>query len=203
MSVFQSFDIVIAGRFNPHIITPSWLIRTELAKESEPKVQLGFDPQSHSPSFRIQVDRVTWSTSDSRLELSAKFSDVDLSVPATAILKLLPHTPIQAVGHNFHFKWKIAEWSGRIPQLGEVNFEGLRQFGEPVNTTWTSGFRVDKNLVVQLQLVHSENSVEVHTNFHRDASNCEAGLKAVENFPHDFDRTKELIQKITGMVVEK
>ena len=60
---------------------------------------------------------------------------------AAKVMKLLSHTPVEAVGHNFHFSCGLEDWSDKpSPQLGGRK---IGDFSDAQQFRWVGVFRRD------------------------------------------------------------
>jgi hypothetical protein len=100
----SSYSIVLAGKWNPAILTPAWLAANLF--EGNPQVQIEFSLNFDIPS-RYKIKNVTISPSVDRvILLSNDNSDESLTLLESVAIKLcatLGHTPLVAVGVNFGF----------------------------------------------------------------------------------------------------
>ncbi len=57
---------------------------------------------------------------------------------AAKVMKLLCHTPVEAVGHNFHFSCDLKDWTeNALPQLGS---RSVRDFPDARQFRWIGAF---------------------------------------------------------------
>ena len=74
-----------------------------------------------------------------KLGVSSASPAVDSGHKVSQVLDLLPHTPVRAVGHNFHFTASKAVWEARpSPKLGDLGMEQLEGAGQ---VRWSGIFR--------------------------------------------------------------
>lgn len=100
----SSFSIVLAGKWNPAIITPPWILANLL--EDNQQIEIEFSLSFDIPS-RFKINNITISPSIDRIILvSNDGSDESLELIELIAIKLcniLSHTPLVAVGINFSF----------------------------------------------------------------------------------------------------
>lgn len=103
----ESLDVVLVGSFNSAIFHPQWFLRQELIGENEAdqaKVKMVSsqitDVQFGGVRALCVADRLTLSTPN--VAFAEKVYDL-----ASAILRLLPHTPIRACGINPQAHYRI------------------------------------------------------------------------------------------------
>lgn len=99
-----SYAIVLVGKWNPSILTPSWLVANIV--EDNPQVLVEFSINLDMPS-RYRVKNVIIAPAlDKTVFLSMDNSDESLTLMESMAIKLcsiLSHTPLAAVGINFGF----------------------------------------------------------------------------------------------------
>jgi hypothetical protein len=100
----SSYSIVLAGKWNPAIITPPWILANLV--DGNPQIEIEFSLNFDIPS-RFKINNITISPSVDRIILvSNDGSDESLSLIESIAIKLcdiLSHTPFVAVGINFSF----------------------------------------------------------------------------------------------------
>jgi hypothetical protein len=100
----SSYSIVLAGKWNPAIITPPWILANLV--EGNQQIEIEFSLSFDIPS-RFKINNITISPSVDRIILvSNDGSDESLSLIESIAIKLcniLSHTPFVAVGINFSF----------------------------------------------------------------------------------------------------
>ena len=107
----EGINVVLVGAFNPAIFHPEWYLRHELIQEGSPEASQVVSPQVS----QIQIDGVTVTCLPERLTFETgdpiAFSRVqDLAI---GTLRLLPHTPVTAIGINRRIHWGLndeAHW---------------------------------------------------------------------------------------------
>jgi len=119
----ESLETVIvgAGRFNPAIFTPDWLVHTGLIGEGDAEFARGHANFGvvgdlavvETEWFRLQVLREQMQLA-SKGVMSPAIRDL-----AVGIFRLLSHTPITAVGLNFHSHWTIIS-DADLFKIGDV-----------------------------------------------------------------------------------
>src|SRR5271166_6274738 len=101
------------GPFNPHIITPEWLVKNEVCRDEE--VEIRFTPMSHGMAFNFK--KVKWQVDSRTLMVSS--SEKNCGDLVSRVMALLHHTPIKAVGNNFHYACGREQWGqSPLPMIG-------------------------------------------------------------------------------------
>lgn len=189
---------VAIGPFNPHIITPSWLSRWKVCQGEVDADLMGYW-ENDGNSF-IAGD-LEWDVSFERLSVSANGTGegLDCGAAVAKVLGLLNHTPVAAVGNNFHFVCPVREWaSGVIPRLGEQTAEemGATEVG------WAGKLRVDGELVevdLVFPVADPGGDVVARFNFERRGMGTpmwEGAAAAAREFPGDYRRATKLVRQL-------
>ena len=186
-------QIVVLGGFNPLIIRPDWLVEQEICREDDYR---GYDfPDGEAGEGVFVFADLQWEVDYDKVVLSRRDGDSGgLAEPIKQILAKLPHTPVDAVGHNFHYSQPAEGWDGPGPQLGglsDPSADGVK----PAQTRWFAeydfpGVRVATSCI----RAKDEGLIVWLFNHQRD---CEQGtrsaLEAVGRFEDDLDLTERLL----------
>jgi len=179
-AVPEKSTLVLAGAFNPAILTPPWIARNILDRpegEQFPVQMLAqiagftqlprfsFDGLSFSPSFQ-NVTFFLQGLDDSACE---RVCDV-----ASRILRLLPHTPVIGVGFNFGF---TTQQPGvgllRLLAVSTAGADALAEGSEILSRSWVNLVRWQGALVtVQAQISGADTAVNL--NFHYEVQTAAA-----------------------------
>lgn len=104
-----STNLILVGIWNPAILNPEWLVRHAFkdkeAKDVPVTIEIATFP---GLSPRLTIEGIVFQPGRSRVVMvvpnNAGEEDINkVEAIATAILRELPHTPMQAVGQNFEF----------------------------------------------------------------------------------------------------
>jgi len=193
---------VAVGPFNPHIVEPGWLIRQNVCAAEDFR---GFDFVSNGEANEgiFRFADLEWQVDYSRLVVSTpgyvrgKSSRPDEKV--AGVIQLLRHTPVRAIGHNFHFSCPIGEWNGdRLPQLGSEsipNREGL----SPRSFRWVGTYEGDESRV-ELTIVNSQIDCLVIVLFNHERptnpADFETSIRAARAFDDDLSMTRRLMRDV-------
>ncbi len=194
----QKLDVVVVGRFNPHIITPAWLADQGVCARADAEMLFGFDVQGRQGIFRFSVDGHQWNVTDTRLIISSSDPDEHAASKAAAVILKLPHTPISAVGHNFHYECDRQHWKGAQPQLGDIDFEKLQNHGTAQSVSWTCTIEQSGGLVCKLTFNETRDAIDVHSNLHRDVKNADEALQICKLFRTDLELSNKLVNTLAG-----
>lgn len=200
---------VAIGAFNPSIITPDWLVRFGVyPKEGEYGVRLVPLDGGVAFDFEVESGSVQWQVDLQRLSVSTSDPGFDCGQAISRVLKLLPHTPVQAIGHNFHFSMSREEWEDRpAPMLGHV---GLASFPDAEQVRWGGVFRLE-GVRAEVSLIQESEAVAILFNHHRAIDLVKArqepnadgqiapAREAAGQFQADFQASREMFQKLFEM----
>jgi hypothetical protein len=204
-ATLEQVQTVAIGAFNPYVITPGWLVKFGICTREE-EVNVRMVPLGEGSAF--EFGPVQWQVDGQRLSVSSADRDVDCGLLVSRVLSLLPHTPVQAMGHNFQFTATKAEWEERPePRLGG---KGLEELEGAEQVRWSGVFRKD-DARLEITLAYESGLVAVLFNFHRNmnleiassAPTPEAQIaqarEAAVRFRADFDHSRELLRSIFEM----
>ena len=106
----EETSLVVAGAWNPAILTPAWVLQHGLGRQEPSQVQV-FMPAGFGGVFelpRYVLDQFTYVVRPDSLVLTptqhtpGSLEAVERSV--FKMLEVLRHTPVNGVGHNFEFR---------------------------------------------------------------------------------------------------
>lgn len=186
---------VAVGPFNPHIITPEWLVRYKVLPDQEVQLRLG--ALIDGVAFRFK--RTEWQVDSRRLLVASTTEADDCGELVAKVLELLPHTPVKAVGHNFHFLCSNREsWKDSpLPLLGKKGFGDLSQLEQ---SRWTGIFE-KAPVRIEMTVGHAEDGLVVLFNHHRNTKNIEEAKAATRHFRHDFDVSRAMLRDMLGQEI--
>ncbi len=196
--VLDLAQTVAVGAFNPHIVEPRWLIKQKIRREVD-FLGIDFMPGTDEDEEVFRFGNEEWQVDYTRLAVTTR--DFDASKKAvqaiTKVLEKLPHTPVKAVGHNFHFSCTLAEWEGYpVPQLGEVGSPGIGGH-HLVQNRWSGIYEIAKSRVeVSVDVAAGQEIVVFLFNHERrtEPGDCDAALEALRTLSDDIKLTKRIFQ---------
>lgn len=196
---------VAVGAFNPYVITPGWLVKYRVCTRDE-EVNVRMVPLGEGASFVF--GQVEWQVDGQRLSVSSAQPAVDCGSMVSQVLELLPHTPVRAVGHNFHFTAPKAQWGPRpSPKLGDRRMEDLDGVEQ---VRWSGIFRRN-DARLEVTLAYEVDLVAVFFNYHRNMDLEQASAaatppqqiaqarEAAGQFREDFDHSRSLLRSLFEM----
>jgi hypothetical protein len=203
----EQAQTVAIGAFNPYVITPGWLVKYGICTR-DGEVNIRMVPLGEGATF--EFGPVQWQVDGQRLSVSSADRSIDCGQLVSRVLTLLPHTPVQAMGHNFQFTATKAEWGARPePRLGK---KGLEELEGAEQVRWSGVFRRE-DARLEVTLAHESGLVAVLFNFHRNMNleiasaaptpeeQIAQALDAATRFRSDFDHSKELLGSIFEMEI--
>ena len=184
------------GPFNPHIITPEWLVRYKVCPDEE--VEIRFTPINHGMAFNFK--KVKWQVDSRTLMVSSVEKDCGDLV--AKVMDLLHHTPVRAVGNNFHYACAKEQWGqSPLPKIGRKGRDDLGTFGYVEQTRWVGVFFRDK-VRIEVTVAQSDAGVAVLFNFHRETKDSQEAQAAAKCFDADKEATRELLEGFFNQRVE-
>lgn len=158
-----SYSVVIAGKWNPAILTPSWLVANLF--DDNPQMQVEFSLNFDIPS-RFKVKNIIIAPAIDRvILLSADNSDESLALLETVAIKLcntLSHTPLVAVGINFGFIEKVNK-AALLPLMNFSDTNAITEDGWAI-----SNQSIKRSLSKDGFLINLTISLDDYSDFHFD-----------------------------------
>jgi hypothetical protein len=192
----QIRNCVVAGRFNPAILSPSWIVAHGVLPEGE------FEGSNLLGTNIIQytLGGLTWQPTLNKLEVTANDDVSDPGEFVAKVLELLPHTPIAAVGSNFAIPVS-PEDGRRLFPLIESRLHPLTADAdhEMLEYSVTIALKFDSDCVVSIHLSSEKEVIDnTHFNFNRFVPNASAGAEVAMNWRRDEAEALRLYAKIIG-----
>jgi len=196
-----AIDTVVLGRFNPHIITPPWLAKESIIAEQK-AVEAEIAVGDREIAFRFKTGDLKWQVDYNRLIISTeKINDTDTASIAAKVVEILHHTPIAAIGNNFHYRCSLSEWKGRLPKLDDVGFDQLKEYGEVQSVVWKASVSQTDDVTVNAEVSLEPNEslslmLTVNVNCHRKVQ-CAADLiAAAQLFNEDRNVSVKFLESL-------
>ncbi len=203
----NSFSIVVSGRWNKAILTPTWTAENIFGLESM-KVEFTID---NNISSRYLSDNNIFIVDSKRVTLIAKDNQDEILRNSEAIVRTLTqtltHTPVSGLGFNFEYivdteeekekLFKLVEFSD-IDDLAKANYEiGIRQVSREL---LYEGNKI--NFVIMLS---KDNNFTISFNFHNDAESCEqiSELLTQDRFIKSRDISINLLTEIYNISLDQ
>src|SRR5262249_37537647 len=169
--------------------------------QREGEVGINFKVLGDGAAFRMQ--RVNWEVDLRRLVASSLHDDCGDLV--AKVLEQLPHTPVRAVGHNFHYTGSDQDWGDSpIPAL---RWNAKKTPEEPMEfeqVRWTGTFRRN-GTKVEVVVVADEEQFAVLFNNHRetDPRNAQSAILAAREFQRDREASEGLLRTLLSQEVKR
>lgn len=208
----DSLTIVLAGSFNPAILSPQWIATKILGipEGQEFRVEMltpvagiggmprfSFENLSYSPNFQLVTFHVGSQEPDGRQKSSAT---------ASRILSELPHTPVSGIGFNFGFI--VDEPQPRLLGLLTSSAEVAEAFPggcEVVGRAWTNVFNW-QDALVNLQCELRGTAVSISMNFHHDVKSAAAAAEVLgkdDAYSRHFDAALAVAKAMSQQDLEE
>lgn len=185
---------VVAGRFNPAILSPAWVVAHGLLPDgqAEGKALVGTNVVQYT------LGALTWQPTLTKLEVIANDSDADPGDFVSRVLNLLPHTPINAVGSNFVFP--IAEPADRqIFPLISSKIQAITSDAdhELLSYSVTVGLKFGADCVISIGFESEKEKVyAINFNFNRFVPNASAGAEVALAWRKDEAEAVRIYQRV-------
>jgi|CXWL01.1.fsa_nt_gi hypothetical protein len=167
-----SYNIVIAGAWNPSIFNPLWLHKN-LLKEGE-EAGIAFPINDISLPIQISIPNVKIYPSTQRLEVKPDTetpSSLESAISVTKkIASLLQHTPVNGVGFNFAFVDQ--EDITSIPSKFYLQDSAAikADIFKLKQTVIKRSYELDSKQSLNIAILYDKNSVQIEFNYHYDIS---------------------------------
>lgn len=207
--------LVVAGAWNPAVVTPEWLLKFGLKSEAglENRVQ-AFIPTGVGMVFefpRFSLDRFSFVVRPDTLifypkeSLESQMAEIEFVAGNT--VHELTHTPIRGIGHNFEFR--DAEPDAQFLSAftnSQTDLIDATPNGWTVSTsTVTTALQVGDS-IVNITRYFDGSQLSVRFNFHHQV---EGGVEAVKllrsqtgerHFFDSYNIARDLITKMYGAI---
>lgn len=169
----ETWTVVLAGGWNVRVFSPDWVGRHLIAEKP-----LNLEVPLAAPIQHLKFtggglvlipadDRLIVGVQEATLQAMRKAEDVAKKAAA-----MLPHTPTAAVGVNLGFEDENP--SARLTEVFRVSdLSALSSFGCEVSQTTIVRRLLVEGAVVNLTHTFVDGKVQVHFNFHHDATSAD------------------------------
>jgi hypothetical protein len=211
-AVLQETSLVIAGAWNPAILTPPWVMHHAMgrADAQNTMVQAVF-PAGLNGAFdfpRFTMPGFTYTArNDSVIFLPEALTEPSLVLVesvASQILEQLGHTPIAGVGHNFEFRHEEAQDDWLEPfnnsQTSLVDATGGWNVSR---TTLATSFEGPRNVAVNIQRYTAGAALIIKFNFHHPVTSAPDARRVMlgqdfERFWSNYQTARGIVQQLYG-----
>lgn len=193
-----SRNTVVRGEFNRAIIVPRWLVAQDILPDGE--VELAVSDAADQPR-QFRFAGFNWNIAHDRLMIAArpdKDVEADTGAIAARILRVLNHTPVTAVGHNFLFESTEAIASC-VPALGARPMSDLADGlgGEFRSSTCEVKVAENAQSSVTAKIMTDQNLPKFDLNFHFSVESAESAAQACDRSAECRNSTTDLLRVVT------
>lgn len=203
---FEKASCVVVGTFNMYIFHPQWLAKHEIIEKG---MEVGIEANLTQPGFRFRFPegKAIWSVAPNRLVIESRDPDTHCGHMVAKILRILPETPLFALGNNVHYQAELSELenlSEAIREFPRVDPPTPEQ--SVVDRTFQVGVKRDDFQTVNLQISLKEDSIDLACNVHVELANREKAneeaLDAAKQFFQDRTDATSLAQHAFGALFD-
>ncbi len=204
---FQKASCVAVGTFNMYILHPQWLAKHKIIDAG---TEVGIETNLTQPGFRFRFPerRVTWNVTPNRLVIESLDPGFDCGELVARILKILPETPLFALGNNVHYHADLSEREHLAAVIRNFPLAPPPASGQSVaQRTFHVAVKRTEHETVNIQVSLKEEEIELACNVHndvgkRDNKANEAGVAAAERFFDHRAECKTLAQHFFGTSID-
>jgi len=203
---FQKASCVVVGTFNMYILHPQWLARHEIIESG---TEVPIDTNLTQPGFRLRFpkDKAIWNVAPNRLAIESQDPQTDCGQIVAKILRVLPETPLFALGNNVHYQAERSELESLSDTIRAFpRAKSPAQEQSIVQRTFHVGVKRTEHETINLQISLKDDSIELACNVHSELANREkaneAAVSAAERFFEDRAEAKSLAQHFYGTSID-
>jgi hypothetical protein len=209
-------SLVIAGAWNPAILVPAWVLRFGLLRpDGNEQVQIAlpagqgllFDfPRYTLPEFTyiVRPDTLIINPTNQTAAGLAQSEDA-----AAEMLRNLPHTPVNGIGHNFEFRDADPD-PGTLEVFTQATQDVADRAPEgwaPVSMLIASSFRVGAgNTIANVQRQFDGTNTIIKFNFHHPIADVDQALQVLRGqnghvrMQQSFEIARNLVSNLYGAI---
>lgn len=203
--VAENSTLVLAGSWNPAILTPNWIAKTILKLPPEPHFDVKVEMQvAQGAVQRLSFLGLSYVASPQFLVFFIDPANTEAAAKAVrvarGVLEILSHTPITGVGCNFDFvvEEHKEEFLRRFHAADDLEDEVGE--AEVVSKAWGNKIKTSAGLL-SIDCVYEGGAGQVHLNFHQEtpaAEDARAYLASDEKFVEVFKSAKAIAMKLSN-----
>lgn len=197
-------NVVAVGIWNPAILSPDWVARVVFGRPRGVEVPIEIEmPIRLGAPWRFTIDGFRFIPHRNRLVISPRETSAELLVRTEQLLKTilraLPHTPITALGYNFHFVEDEPREAHLEPFTLQTRHlvDHLERQIEIQGQALVTSIRVEGR-VLNLKREIDEGRVKVEFNFHYAGDTSELLAIPDGRLADDFRLSMELAANLFG-----
>ena len=211
-AILQETSLVIAGAWNPAILTPPWVLQHAMQQPNAnaPMVQAMF-PAGLNGAFdfpRFSMPGFTYTArNDSVIFLPETFTEAAMNIVeavAERIVTQLSHTPIGGIGHNFEFRHDPAQDAWLEPFTNsQTSLMDAAGGLEVSRTTLATSFVNAQGVGVNVQRYTAAGNIGIKFNFHHSVANAADARRVMigegyDRFWTNYQTARGIIQQLYG-----
>ena len=185
-----------------YILHPHWLAQHEIIESG---TEVGIDTNLTQPGFRFRFpkDKAIWSVAPNRLVIESQDPQTECGQMVAKILRVLPETPLFALGNNVHYQAELSELENLSDAIRDFpRAESPMHEQSIVQRTFHVEVKRTEHETVNLQISLKDDSIDLACNVHTELTNREkaneAAVAAAEQFFEDRAEAKSLAQHFYG-----
>ena len=197
---------MVIGTFNMYILNPQWLAKRGIIEKG---TEVGIETNLAQPGFRFRFpkSKAIWNVAPDRLTIESQSPETDCGQMAANILRVLPETPLSAMGNNFHYQAEPSELENLLAAIREFPRAESPTSGQVVSQrTFHVGVKRAEHETVNLQLSLEDDYMKLACNVHTELGNREdandAAVAAAKRFVGDRAEAKSLAQHFFGTSID-
>jgi hypothetical protein len=204
----NKWTLVLAGRWNQHILTPAWVGKNIFGT---PKIEIETMIGPTVGGVRYTTPNVRLIPSDVNLVVAARRADDEtlecMEEVALKLLEFLPHTPLNAYGINFGFRREeLGEGLAsvfRLSDVGELTSAGASILGTEISRALQ--FADSKEILnLKFTVERDTGGLVAHLNYHNQVGSAEDARKLLKGSLVDRKkRTLALLRDVYKMEIEE
>ncbi len=190
----ESASTTAIGPFNPHIITPDWLVKNKVCDAGAARLRMVTLAPNLAQAFEFPKG-VRWDIDYRQLLINSR--NENCGELAAKVIDLLKHTPVRAVGHNFHYYFSQRPGPMFLPTFDPAHKQKINGLiGKVEQLRWTCVLNI-KDAVVEMTLADEPELSLALFNFHRETSGVahQASI-AARCFDQDRQESEALLNRL-------
>ncbi len=188
---------VVAGRFNPAILSPAWVVANGILPDGEAEGESVIGTNV----IQFTLAGITWQTTLTKLEVVANSPEVNPGRFVASALDLLSHTPVSAVGSNFVFQ-VAEEHSEHLFSIIASRLQITTADAEHETLGYSSAINLKyDDCIISIGLESGREKVHtVRFNFNRFVPDASSGAASALKWPADESESVRLYTKLLGEI---
>jgi hypothetical protein len=194
--VLDSAACVAAGRFNPAILVPEWIVKQGILPDTDVELMSAMG----SAMTTFNMCGLQWRANLTRLEVLAEREGADPGEFVARLLEQLEHTPLRAVGSNFRYSVMSPADAGALYSLASSSI--LKKLEANARATLNGTAIAEyahEDSVLRLSLIFEREAVSaVDFNFNRESVTARDAAAAARRWSSDKAETQNVLRLLVG-----